>query len=95
MAEYVKKYVPVPGNVVINPCIKEKSNNVGLIGIKEGDDNLQRGLVENLWPGAEEFDLDFKKGDIVFFIGSSAVDVPYMKTTLKVVSVDKIMGKEE
>lgn len=95
MAEYVRKYVPVPGQVVINPCREEKPANAGLLSIKPDNTALQRGLIVNLWPGSEEFNLPFKKGDIVFFIASSAVDVPYMETTHKLVAVDNLISKEE
>lgn len=94
MGKYVKKYVPTPGHVVINPCVEPKPNAVGLILPKKDDGDVVRGRVENLWPGAEDLNLDVKRGDMVYFRTRNQIKIPYMETTMVVVIYENIIAKD-
>lgn len=91
---YVKKYIPTPGNVVINPERPERKPNAGIININEQEPGVLRGQIMNLWPGADEMDLDVKKGDMVYFRTGQAEKIPYMETVLVVVPYDKLIMQD-
>lgn len=91
--KYVKKYVATPGNVIINPCRPEKPQSI-IRRINEQKPQFLRGEVMNLWPGADLFDLEIEKGDMVYFLTGNATEIPYMETVLLVVPYDNLMLKE-